>query len=318
VRVAFAPEPHELGERVDAVVARRTGLGRAAVQAALRAGAVTVAGRRVRPGHRLAAGEAVDGAVVLSAAHAPEPEEMPLAVRYSDGRVLVVSKPAGLVTHPAGGHRSGTLVNALLGLGVPLAAGPPERPGIVHRLDKDTSGLLLVARDDEALAYLQEAMRARAVERRYLALVRGEMPAASGTIDAPIGRHPARRQLQRVDPDGKRAVTHYRVVAADRGATLVEARLETGRTHQIRVHAAHLGHPVLGDRVYGGATELASSVGLVRPFLHAFYLAWPSPDDGRRRDVTDELAPELIAALDRAGLAAALERAGLTSSPRGA
>src|SRR5918997_5362346 len=185
----FEPEPDEVGVRVDSVLARRTGASRSAARAALEAGEVKVSGRVVRASHRLAAGDTVSGDVGATPAAGPAPEAAPVDVRYADDRVLVVSKAAGVVTHPARGHRTGTLVNALLALGHPLAAAGSGRPGIVHRLDKDTSGLLLVARDDDALERLQDALRARAVERRYLALVRGRVSPPSGTVDAPIGRH---------------------------------------------------------------------------------------------------------------------------------
>ena len=300
--VDFSAGSADAGERVDAVVAKRIDVPRTAVQRALRDGSLTVDGTTVRPSHRLSAGQRVEGAVEIPEERAPGPEDIPLEVRYADDRVLVVSKPAGLVTHPAAGHRAGTLVNALLALGEPLAGRDPARPGIVHRLDKDTSGLLLVAKDDAAHAFLVTALEDRRIERTYAALVRGRPPAASGTIDAPIGRHPARRWVMAVAADGRPAVTHYRVVAAERRCTLLEVRLETGRTHQIRVHLAHLGCPVLGDRAYGGAGEPSRELGLTRPFLHAVRLAFPHPDDSRRVEVADELPEELGAALAAAGI----------------
>jgi 23S rRNA pseudouridine1911/1915/1917 synthase len=217
---------------------------------------------------------------------------------------MVVSKPAGLVTHPAHGHEGGTLVNALLALGQPLAAASSSRPGIVHRLDKDTSGLLLVAKDDEAREFLVDALRRHEVERTYLALVRASMPAASGTVDAPIGRHPSRRWAMSVLPGGRPAVTHYRVLRDNGTVALLEVGLETGRTHQIRVHLSHLGHPVLGDPTYGGRSELAAELGLDRPFLHAVRLAWPHPSDGRRIELADDLPPDLVAVLRAAGVPA--------------
>ncbi|MGH2730294.1 MAG: RluA family pseudouridine synthase, partial [Actinomycetota bacterium] len=222
----------------------------------------------------------------------------------ADERVLVVCKPAGLVTHPARGHATGTLVNALLALGGPLAGAGSTRPGIVHRLDKDTSGLLLVAKDDAAQAYLVDALRARRIERRYAALVRGAMPARSGTIEAPVGRHPIARRKMAVTPSGRPSVTHYEVLGEGAGASLLDVALETGRTHQIRVHLAHLGHPVLGDRAYGGGSEPATTLGLARPFLHAWKLTFPHPDDGRRVAITDPIPPDLAAALDAAGIPA--------------
>jgi 23S rRNA pseudouridine1911/1915/1917 synthase len=298
--LSFTPSPHEVGLRVDAVAARRASAPRAVVARAVRAGAVTVAGRAVRPSHRLSDGDVVEGRIPEVELRPPQAEAIPVPVVHSDARVLVVSKPAGLVTHPATRHASGTLVNALLALGEPLAARDTRRPGIVHRLDKDTSGLLLVAKDDDALAFLQDALRARAVERGYLALVRGRPSSPRGTVDAPLGRHPARPRLRAVVAGGKPAVTHFRVVGGDERLSLLDVTLDSGRTHQIRVHLAHLGHPVLGDRVYGGGSELASSLGLARPFLHAYRLSWPDPGGEGRRTVTVDLPDELSAALGRA------------------
>jgi 23S rRNA pseudouridine1911/1915/1917 synthase len=290
------------GERVDAFVAAATASPRSRVSASLRAGELTVNGEAVRPSHRLAAGDVIEGSVREPSSEPPEAEDIPLSVRYSDDRVLVISKPPGLVTHPATGHRSGTLVNALLGLGVPLSSVGSDRPGIVHRLDKDTSGLLLVAKDDETHRFLKDALRNRRVERRYTALVRGRVGAASGTIDAPLGRHPTRRRMMAVVPGGRPSVTNYRVTGRGEGITLLDVGLESGRTHQIRVHLAHLDHPVLGDRVYGGVSDRSRALGLERPFLHARYLAWPDPVDGTTIEVEDPLPPDLAAALIAAAL----------------
>jgi 23S rRNA pseudouridine1911/1915/1917 synthase len=300
--IRFEAGPDEAGERVDVVLARRATVTRTLAQRALREGLITVSGRAVRPSQRLEEGDVIVGEVPTPTFAPPSAEDIPIEIRYRDSRVLVVSKPAGLVTHPARGHLEGTLVNALLGLGVPLAGEGSIRPGIVHRLDRDTSGLLLVALDDEAGAYLVDALRRRAVERRYLALVRGAVPAASGTIEAPIGRHPTKRRLMAVVSGGRPSVTHYTRLDGNDSLTLLDARLETGRTHQIRVHLAHLGHPVLGDRVYGGLGEAARALELNRPFLHAWQLAFPHPDSGERVTVRDELPEELARALEAAGL----------------
>jgi 23S rRNA pseudouridine1911/1915/1917 synthase len=178
------------------------------------------------------------------------------------------------------------------------------RPGIVHRLDKDTSGLLVVAKDDDAYQELVRAMAERRVARSYLALVRGT-PSPTGSIDAPIGRHNLNRTKMAVVPGGRPSVTHYRVVAAAERRSLLEVDLETGRTHQIRVHLSHLGHPVLGDRTYGGMTDDARAIGLTRPFLHAFRLSFPHPDDGRTITISDPLPDDLAAALEAAGIPAA-------------
>ncbi|MFN2388090.1 MAG: RluA family pseudouridine synthase [Actinomycetota bacterium] len=300
--VRFHAGEAETGERVDAALAHHAGIARAAAQRALRTGAVTVNRLPARPSYRLVPGDEVAGEVGPVVAEPPAGEDIAVTVRYEDDRVLVVSKPAGLVTHPAGGHERGTLVNALIGRGGPLSGTGSARPGIVHRLDKDTSGLLLVAKDDAAHAALVDALARRAVTRRYLALVRGSMPAGSGTIDAPVGRHPARPRLMAVTSEGRPAVTHYRVAAERGGTSLLEVILETGRTHQIRVHLGHLGHPILGDATYGGKTELAVRWGATRPFLHAWALAFPHPDGGRVIEVADPLPVDLIAVLDRAGI----------------
>jgi 23S rRNA pseudouridine1911/1915/1917 synthase len=300
--IRFLAEAEEVGERVDVVLARRASVTRTLAQRALKAGDVRVRGAEVRPSHRLEEGDVVEGTVPEATIAAPEAEDIPLDVRYSDERLMVVSKPAGLVTHPAHGHDRGTLVNALLGLGVPLAGAGSTRPGIVHRLDKDTSGLLLVAKDDDAQAFLVEALRRREVERAYLALVRSPMPAPTGTVDAPIGRHPSKRWVMAVSPGGRPSVTHYRVLTDTGEVTFLEVTLETGRTHQIRVHLSHLARPVLGDGPYGGRSELSARLGLDRPFLHAARLAFPHPDDRRRVEVTDDLPPDLGEVLRRAGL----------------
>jgi 23S rRNA pseudouridine1911/1915/1917 synthase len=244
----------------------------------------------------------VEGTVTAAPTEVPRAEDIPLEVRYSDDRVLVVSKPAGLVTHPAGGHPDGTLVNALLGLGISLSGEGSTRPGIVHRLDKGTSGLLLIARDDGAHAALTAALRDRRIQRRYLALVRGRPPAASGTIEAPIARHPRRRTVMAVAPEGRPAVSHYKILERTAELSLLEVTLDTGRTHQIRVHLAFIDHPVLGDGAYGGASELSRGLGLTRPFLHAWRLAFPHPATGATVEVADRLPDDLRGALLAAGL----------------
>jgi 23S rRNA pseudouridine1911/1915/1917 synthase len=313
--VEFVVEASEAGDRADAVMARAASVARSVAREALVSGSVTVNGKVVKPADRVAEGDVFEGDVADPRAEPPRAEAIPIDIRHEDERVIVVSKPAGLVVHPAGGHRTGTLVNALLGLDRPLGMLHPARPGLVHRLDRETSGLLLVAKDDEAQAFLMEALKRREVDRRYLALVRGRPPAGSGTVDAPIGRHPSRPQLMAVVPDGKPAVTHYRVASfLDRtarlsteggsaeppgDATLLEVRLETGRTHQIRVHMNHIGHPILGDRFYGGVSDLSRRLGLDRPFLHAYRLAFAHPDGGRI-EVDDDLPEDLQRALARA------------------
>ena len=294
----------DAGARADIVLARATGVTRTLAQRALRDGNVTVSGEMVRPSYRLEVGDRIEGELPPAALGIPQPEDIPIEIRYEDDRLLVVSKPAGIVTHPARGNEEGTLVNALLALDKPLAGMGSSRPGIVHRLDKDTSGLLLVAKDDDAHAHLVAALQARAITRTYLALVRGSPSSDRGSIDAPLGRHPRRRVAMAVVPGGRSAVTHFTVLERAERVSLLEVTLETGRTHQIRVHLAHLGHPVVGDRVYGGGGDIPRSLGLTRPFLHAWKLAFPHPDDRRVTEVSDPLPTDLQTALELVGVAA--------------
>jgi 23S rRNA pseudouridine1911/1915/1917 synthase len=289
------------GRRLDEVVAELAGVSRAVAARWLEDGRVQVDGRHRPKSYRLRGGEALawdPSPVALPGP--PAPEARPLAVRYEDERLLVVAKPAGLVVHPAPGHPTGTLVNALLGRpGGLSSAGGQDRPGIVHRLDKDTSGLLVIAKDDATHQALVRDLAVHRIERRYLALAQGHMPAESGTVDAPMGRHPRDRKRMAVVAGGRRAVTHWRVRERLRGVDLLEASLQTGRTHQIRVHLAHLRHPVAGDRAYGGDPRLAARLGLERPFLHAWRLSLRHPSDGHLVELTEPLPDDLEAVLDR-------------------
>ena len=301
--ISFPVSDVEVGRRVDVVLTERAGVTRVLAQRALKSGDVLVGGAQVRPSYRLELGDIVEGALAEPAISRPQAEDIPLDVRYSDDRVMVISKPAGLVVHPAAGHEQGTLVNALLGRGEPLSAATSTRPGIVHRLDKDTSGLLLVARDDEAQEHLVEALRQRQVARVYLALVKGHPAVGSGTVEAPVGRHPTKRRMMGVVSGGRPAVTHYRVLGSSEATSLLEVTLETGRTHQIRVHLTHIGHPIVGDRTYGNTAELATGLGLERPWLHSWRLSFPHPADGRMVAVEDKLPSGLTDALEAAGIA---------------
>jgi len=245
--------------------------------------------------HRLGGGEEVE----FDPPSAPDdhlvPEEMPLRIAYEDEHLLVVDKPAGVVVHPAPGHARGTLVHGLLAHDA--AGGDEERPGIVHRLDRDTSGLMVVARSEEAHGRLQSLVRRRALERGYLALVVGRPRSRAGRIDAPIGRDrrdPLRHSLDTETP--RDAVTQFSVAELLPRHALLDVRLETGRTHQIRVHLAAIDLPVAGDPVYGRAHEL----GLERQFLHAARLAFDHPITGTQVETTSPLPPELAAALERA------------------
>jgi 23S rRNA pseudouridine1911/1915/1917 synthase len=219
-------------------------------------------------------------------------------IAWEDEYLLVVDKPAGLVVHPARGHREGTLSQLLTDTVGGVAGGDPDRPGIVHRLDRDTSGLLVVARSEEAHRLLQEALRKRLIEREYLALVEGLPPARTGTIEAPIGRHPRIRTRMAVGGTASReARTHFTLERSLSGVSLLRLRLDTGRTHQIRVHLQAIGHPVCGDPEYG----TAGMFGLTRQFLHATRLAFPHPITGELVEVDSPLPEDLVEALERAG-----------------
>jgi len=295
--------PGDAGRRLDEVVAGLAGASRARAARWAEAGLILVDGRPRPKSHRLRAGERLTWAPPAGPPPAGRPrgEPIPLAVRYEDDRLLVVAKPAGLVVHPAPGHPTGTLVNALLGRpGTTLSAGGGDRPGIVHRLDKDTSGLLLVAKDDATQLALARDLAAHRVQRRYLALAQGRLPAAEGTVDAPVGRHPRdRKRMAVVAKGGRRAVTHWRVLETFPAVELLEVTLETGRTHQVRVHLASLRHPLAGDRAYGADPALAARLGLDRPFLHAWRLGFRHPADGRPLELTEPLPDDLQAVLDR-------------------
>lgn len=290
MRRAFAAEPG----RLDAVVAARLGVPRAEAQRLVAAGAVRVDGERRPKAFRLAGGERVE--VDRSALGGPPPEGPPLELRYRDEHLAVVSKPAGVPTHPSANRLGGTVVNRLLGMGLPLAPrGGPLRPGIVHRLDAGTSGLLVVALTDEAHAGLTETFRRHEADRRYLALVRGAVAHERFAVEAPLGRRGARVRVDAAT--GRAAATGFAVRERFARATLLEAAPHTGRTHQIRVHLAAVGHPILGDRRYGGAGPDATALGLCRPFLHAWRLGLHHPVTGRRIEVEEPLPPDLEAAL---------------------
>jgi 23S rRNA pseudouridine1911/1915/1917 synthase len=281
------------GARLDAFLAGPLG-SRARAQRLIEAGAVSVDGAVVPKRHRVSAGETVTVELPPSDAPAPAGTPAPFAVRYEDEHVLVVDKPAGVVVHPARGHASGTLAQALEGV---AGGGEEGRAGIVHRLDRDTSGLLVVARSPDAHRRLRAAVQARAMTREYIALVEGRPPARTGTIDAPIGRDRRVRTRMSTDTDDPRAaVTHFAIEEALARTTLLRVRLETGRTHQIRAHLRAIGHPVAGDPEYGAAGRL----GLQRQFLHAARLRFAHPFTGATVDVSSPLPADLRAALERA------------------
>ncbi|MDS4031349.1 MAG: 23S rRNA pseudouridine(1911/1915/1917) synthase RluD [Candidatus Contendobacter sp.] len=295
------------GMRLDqALAAILPAYSRSRLQQWLKTGQLRVNGCVWRPRDVVAGGETVSGELVLETETAATAQDIPLDIRHEDADLLVLDKPAGLVAHPAAGNRDGTLVNALLHHAPELATLP--RAGLVHRLDKDTTGLLVVARGLRAHTALVEQLQARRIEREYLAVVNG-VPVAGGTVDAPVGRHPVDRQRMAVTPGGKPAVTHYRVLRRFRAHALLRVKLETGRTHQIRVHMAHIRFPLLGDPVYGGRPRLPPDaaprcIEIIRNFrrqaLHAERLALTHPVTGERLEWRAEIPAdlaELLAAL---------------------
>jgi 23S rRNA pseudouridine1911/1915/1917 synthase len=301
--VTELPVPEALaGERVDRALATLTGWSRAEIGRLCDAGEVLVGGRAAVKSRRVTPGEVIELLGEPPPAVDPGPEaDVAVAVRYADDDVIVVAKPAGLVVHPGAGHVSGTLVNGLLAQFPEIGGvGDPSRPGLVHRLDRDTSGLMVVARSGRAYETLVEELARREVERGYVALVWGHLDAPRGVIDAPIGRSQARRTRMAVRESGRVARTSYEVTATfDEPATsLLECRLETGRTHQIRVHLAAIGHSVVGDRAYRGSRQ---ALPLARPFLHAGVLAFTHPGTGELMRFEEPLPDELEAVLARLG-----------------
>lgn len=298
--LAIEVAPGAEGERLDLFLAGPLG-SRTAAQRAIEAGRVTVDGAVQPKRHRVAAGERVEVAPAERPAAAPAAPQVPFRVAYEDEHLLVVDKPAGVVVHPAPGHRGPTLSEALAGR--VAGGGDPARAGIVHRLDRDTSGLLVVAKSEAVHRALQEAIRRREVRREYLALVEGCPPARNGTIDAPIGRDRRMRTRMSTDTDVPReAHTHFELERALPGWALLRVTLETGRTHQIRAHLQAIGHPVAGDPEYGpahGPGAPGGDLGLARQFLHAARLAFAHPVTGVSVDVRSPLPEDLAGALAR-------------------
>lgn len=326
-QLTFSVAPELRGERLDRYLTGQLGdASRVEIQRWIKEARVTVNGRPVKASQKLAAGDAVDLLRPPRIETQIEPEQVALTVVYQDDDVLVIDKPAGMVVHPAPGHLSGTLVNALLGLepGLALVGAPKKvansseelatvqapttlRAGIVHRLDRETSGLLLVARNDAAFARLQRQFKTRRVEKTYLALVEGAPDAPEGRIEAPIARDPAFRQRMAVlseNRGGRRAASAFRVVERYLSGmsqqrhefSLLEVDLLTGRTHQIRVHLAFIKHPVVGDRIYGRRKQ---RIPCPRQFLHAHRLAFIQPSTGQRIEVESPLPPDLQGVLEQ-------------------
>jgi 23S rRNA pseudouridine1911/1915/1917 synthase len=292
MRIALRAGPADAGERVDVFLSRSVlVLSRSKAAASLRSGAILVDGSSCKPSHRLRGGEMLEGDLPVLPPPGVEPENIPLSIVYEDDHLAVVDKPAGLVVHPAGHLRSGTLVNALLyHLNTLSDVGGTCRPGLVHRLDKDTSGLLVVAKHDLAHYRLSLQIQSREMDRRYIAFVWGRPPTSPGRVDKPLARSKRDRRRFAADPAGKPAVTHYRLVEEFDLASKLEVVLQTGRTHQIRVHMSYIGHPVVGDPTYGGRQRAIGRLSssrkagardilhvIPRQALHAYRLTFRHP-----------------------------------------
>ncbi len=289
------------GERLDKWLARQLpDHSRTEIQRWIKEGLVRVNGRASKPGYKLEPGDVVEVDIPAPVPYeGVKPEPIPLNIVYEDEDVIVIDKPAGMVVHPAPGHTRGTLVNALLYHFPNLEGiGGVERPGIVHRLDKDTSGLILVAKNSRAHRELQRQFKAREIEKAYLALVEGHLQPKVGRIEAPIGRDKRHRKRMAVARDGREAVTEYTVIAYYGNYTLVEARPLTGRTHQIRVHFAFIGHPLAGDTVYGRRKQKLKPW-LKRHFLHAHRLRFRLPSTGEWVEFTSPLPEDLQRVLEK-------------------
>ena len=284
------------GVRLDKYIAEELPeLSRSFVQRLIREGHITVNDNVSKAAMKLSVGDRITAIIPPPLASSALPEEIPLAIVYEDNDILVVNKPAGLTVHPAPGHPNHTLVNAILAHCPDLSAiGGTARPGIVHRLDKDTSGLMMVAKNDAAHRSLSSQMKARSVLKRYLVLVHGRLSPERGIIEAPIGRDPHRRKRMAIVSQGREARTSYRVIKYVDDLTLIEVTLETGRTHQIRVHLAAIGHPVAGDEVYGVRLPV-----LKRQFVHACQLGFRLPSSGEYVEFNSKLPPDLEEALLR-------------------
>lgn len=292
----------ESGERIDALLARSIdSLSRSAVQRLLTDGLVTRNGAPVKKNYKCSAGDVFD-IILPDVSDIPlVAQDIPLSIAYEDDDLIVINKPRGMVVHPAPGHPDGTLVNALMyHCGDSLSGiGGEKRPGIVHRIDKDTSGLLIVAKNDFAHQFLSAQLSDHSLFREYEAVVRGNMREDSGTVDKPIGRHPTdRKKMAVTEKNSRNAVTHWEVIARYRGYTHIRCRLETGRTHQIRVHMASIGHPLLGDFTYGSPSP---EKGLEGQCLHARNLIFTHPRTGELTKICSDLPDYFLAVLSKLG-----------------
>ncbi|HVM26915.1 MAG TPA: RluA family pseudouridine synthase [Mycobacteriales bacterium] len=297
------PVPEGLeGLRLDAALSRLLGLSRTAAAELIGAGAATLDGRPAGKSDRVLAGSVLDVELPARETAPSAPPEVVdgLRVVHEDDDIIVVDKPVGVAAHPSPGWEGPTVVGGLAAAGHQVStSGADERRGVVHRLDVGTSGLMVVAKSERAYTVLKDAFRERTVDKRYHALVQGHPDPMVGTVDAPIDRHPSSAYRYAVVSGGRDSVTHYETIEAFRHATLLDIRLETGRTHQIRVHMAALRHPCVGDVTYGADPVLATRLGLTRQWLHAVRLGFAHPDDGRPVSFESPYPADLQAALDR-------------------
>ncbi|HEU5098445.1 MAG TPA: RluA family pseudouridine synthase [Roseiflexaceae bacterium] len=298
-QLQFTVEPAYDGSRLDRFVADNvTDLSRSYAHQLIEDAHIRLNGRDARPSSPVRTGDIVTVRIPVARPTDLVAQDIPLIVVYEDDDVAVIDKPAGMVVHPAPGHLDGTLVNALLARYPDITVSGDLRPGIVHRLDRDTSGLLVITRNDRARHAIQAQQQARTMTKAYLVVVEGRFKETEGLIDAPIARHPTDRKRQAIVADGRTARTHWRVLEDLGEYTLIEARLETGRTHQIRVHFAYKSRPVLGDPLYGPRKPRAT-FGLTRQFLHAYRLGFALPSSGQWVEFESPLPDDLRMALEK-------------------
>jgi 23S rRNA pseudouridine1911/1915/1917 synthase len=288
------------GERIDSALTRVLGLSRTAVVKLLEDGDITTGGKAMPKSDRVTAGQVID--VLMPAPVNTDPIPLTplegLTIVYDDQDIVVIDKPIGCAAHPSPGWTGPTVVGALMAAGYSVStSGPAERQGIVHRLDVGTSGLMIVAKSDKAFHVLKDAFRNRTVEKIYHAMVQGHLDPTTGTIDAPIDRHPKEDHRFAVVATGKESITHYEVIEFYRGVSMVKVELETGRTHQIRVHFSALHHPLVGDTTYGADPVLAKSLQMARPWLHAAQLRFAHPVTGQALDFQAPYPPDLTRSL---------------------
>ena len=290
----------EAGERIDTALTRCLGISRSIITKLIEDGDITVKGKSVTKSEKVSAGQVIE--VLLP--EPPSEDAIPLTplagleIVYNDDDIVVVDKPVGCAAHPSPGWVGPTVIGALMAAGYTITtSGPVERTGIVHRLDAGTSGLMMVAKSDRAYLALKDMFRNRTIHKVYHALVQGHMDPAEGTIDAPIDRHPVHDHRFAVVADGKESITHYKVLEYYRSVSMVEVELETGRTHQIRVHFSALGHPLVGDIIYGADPTLADAMNMHRPWLHATELHFIHPITGGQINLVTKYAPDLQSSL---------------------